>query len=280
MEAAATQTLDTLTEKLKTFQETQHALIQEFVTVQTQNLKMDLDEFRFHAQETLHAGIFGPDMPNPRAPYVEPPSRAIPVEEPDEPARGMEASRTACSDSETPRTGHQAGSTADISAATVHAHHSGMAPQRTPTPLNPATPNHPMGAAPTEPMRTSRWKNVDYEALRAGTTMDYEASRAHHMRSPPNIVDGRSTRQNQDQKPLTHDAREDYIARLRKTPTPMQLRGQERQAVVTWYNSFVDFLKTYRVPIKIFEEFQLHNLDDPKEVLYPSTLDDQHLYDR
>ena len=100
------------------------------------------------------------------------------------------------------------------------------------------------------------------------------------MRSPPDRMDGRYTRQNQDQKKLSHDAREDYIARLRKTPTPMQLRGQERQAVVTWYNSFVDFLKTYRVPIKIFDEFQLHNLDDPKEVMYPSTLDDPHLYDR
>lgn len=51
--------------------------------------------------------------------------------------------------------------------------------------------------------------------------------------------------------------------------------------MVKWYNSFVDFLKTYRVPIKIFEEeFQLHKLDNPKEVLYPSTLDDPHLYDR
>lgn len=94
-------------------------------------------------------------------------------------------------------------------------------------------------------------------------------------------TDERPHRHGQDQKLLSPDAREEYIARLRKTLTPMQLCGQERQAVVTWYNSFVDFLKTYRVPIKIFEEeFQLHKLDDPREVLYRPTLDDPHLYDR
>ena len=90
----------------------------------------------------------------------------------------------------------------------------------------------------------------------------------------------RPTRPHHDQKPLSQDSSEDYIARLRKTPTPMQLRGQKHHAVMTWYNSFVDFLKTYRVPIKIFEEFQLHKLDDPNEVIYPPILDDPHLYDR
>ena len=35
MEVAATQTLDTLTEKLKTFKDTQQSKIEEFVTVQT-----------------------------------------------------------------------------------------------------------------------------------------------------------------------------------------------------------------------------------------------------
>ena len=179
MEVAATQTLDTFTEKLKTFQETQQAMvIQEFVTVQTQNLQMDLDESRFHAQETLHAGIFGPDVPKSRARYVEPPSRAISVEEPDKPARRMAASRPAYSDSATPRTGHQAGSS-DISADTVYNHQLGLVHQSPSTPTNLATPHPPMGAAQTEPIRTSRWKNVDYEALRAGKMMNYAASRAH-----------------------------------------------------------------------------------------------------
>ena len=94
------------------------------------------------------------------------------------------------------------------------------------------------------------------------------------------VMDNRQTCLHHDQKTLSQDAREDYIARLRKTPTPMQLRGQKHHAVMTWYNSFVDFLKTYRVPIKIFEEFQLHKLDDPNEVIYPPIFDDPHLYDR
>jgi hypothetical protein len=40
-------------------------------------------------------------------------------------------------------------------------------------------------------------------------------------------------------------------------------------------------LKTYRIPIKIFDEFQVHKLDDPDEILYPQSLvGDPHLYDR
>ena len=43
----------------------------------------------------------------------------------------------------------------------------------------------------------------------------------------------------------------------------------------------MDFLKTYRVPIKIFDEFHVHKLDDPAEVLYPAMLgDNPHMYDR
>ena len=267
MEVAATQTLDTLTEKLKNFHDVQHAKIEEFVTVQTQNLQMDLDEFRFHAQETLHAGIFGPDMPNPRARYVEPPSRAIPVEETEDPLqRRAETTRDTS-------TTHGLASGKEMhqpSMATPVGHDTaGMSTSsHASSPPLPTTPKHP--EVPTETTRTPRWRNVDYDALRA-----------HPTRSPPIPMEARVHRQSQEQqKSLAQDTREDYIARLRKTPTPMQLRGQERQAVVTWYNSFVDFLKTYRVPIKIFEEFQLHKLDDPKEVLYPPTLNDPHLYDR
>ena len=80
MEVATTQTLDGLAEKLKTFKTEQQAYIEDFFNVQQQNLQQDLDEFQYHAQETLHAGIFGPDHPNPRARYAPPPSRAIPVE--------------------------------------------------------------------------------------------------------------------------------------------------------------------------------------------------------
>ena len=84
MEVATTQTLDGLAEKLTTFRTEQQAHIDDFFNVQQQNLQQDLDEFQYHAQETLHAGIFGPDHPNPRARNAPPPSRAIP-EETDDP---------------------------------------------------------------------------------------------------------------------------------------------------------------------------------------------------
>jgi hypothetical protein len=276
MEVAATQTLDMLTEKLKTFHDTQQAKIEEFVTVQTQNLEMDLDEFRFHAQETLHAGIFGPDMPNPRARYAQPPSRAIPVEELEEPARRMAASRAASQETTTPRrSNNQAVQSGADNKSTPRQATTSPEPQEFQPPLT----------SPAEPTKPSRWKNVDYEALRAGhmrspPTMEARSARQTHDPCSPMVMETGPVRPHHDQKQISQDSREDYIARLRKTPTPMQLRGQERHAVVTWYNSFLDFLKTYRVPIKIFEEFQLHKLDDPNKVLYPLTLDDPHLYDR
>ena len=80
MEVAATQTLEGLSDQLRKFQTEQQERITEFFTVQQQNLQQDLDEFQYHAQETLHAGIFGADHPNPRARHTPPPSRAIPVE--------------------------------------------------------------------------------------------------------------------------------------------------------------------------------------------------------
>ena len=299
MEVAATQTLDTLTARLKTFHDKQQAKIEEFVTVQTQNLEMDLDEFRFHAQETLHAGIFGPGMPNPRARYVKPPSRAIPIEEMEEPAQQTAGNRAA----------HSASIASGKEAPTYETHSpnmtetSGQGETITETVGHGSATRADQGTPPTstETRRTPRWANVDYEALRAQHTRSSFGRASTRPRPPFESVEGGShpsrdtaeasssrataeastTRSSHDLKSISNDAREDYIARLRKTPTPMQLCGQERQAaVVTWYNSFVDFLKTYRIPIKIFEEFQLHKLDDPKEVLYPATLEDPHLYDR
>ena len=80
MEVATTQTLDGLSDKLTAFKNEEQANIEDFFNVHQQNFQQDLDEFQCHAQETLHAGIFGPDHPNPRARYAPPPSRAIPVE--------------------------------------------------------------------------------------------------------------------------------------------------------------------------------------------------------
>ena len=66
------------------------------------------------------------------------------------------------------------------------------------------------------------------------------------------------------------------IGRLRTASTPMQLRGRERKAVIIFYNSFVDFLKMYRVPIKIFDVLQVSKLDSTQEMLYPSDLQHEH----
>ena len=69
----------------------------------------------------------------------------------------------------------------------------------------------------------------------------------------------------------------DYqIGRLRSTSTPMQLRSRERKAVITFYNSFVDFLKMYRVPIKIFDLLNVHKLDSNHEHLYPSDMEQEY----
>jgi hypothetical protein len=84
MEVAATQTLDHLSTSLKTFHAERKAEIDEFFEVSKMNLQQDLDEFQYHAQETLHAGIFGEDHPNPRARHAAPPSRAIAVESEEE----------------------------------------------------------------------------------------------------------------------------------------------------------------------------------------------------
>ena len=274
MEVASTQTLDKLSTSLKAFHDVQRADIDEFFKVAQMNLQQDLDEFQYHAQETLHAGIFGEGHPNPRARHAAPPSRAIAVEA-EEDATGAR-----------------------------QAPESPTMPTQERPPVDPTTP--PSRTAVATPPRQSRWKNVDVASLLSshGNTADRSAHRAQSSldttqpamedRHPvtadkgrkPNApslsfsatTGGRNTDVSQEQRTETA---ENYIARLRKTPTPMQLRGQQRQAVVTWYNSFVDFLKTYRVPIKIFDEFHVHKLDDPTEVLYPSTLgEDPHMYDR
>ena len=238
MAIATTQALDGLSEKLRRFQTEQQERIEEFFTVQQQNLQQDLDEFQYHAQETLHAGIFGADHPNPRARHARPPSRTIPVE-------------TEIQNNESPPS-HNA----------------------TPHPAASVT-----GTTEVSPQKQTRWKHVDMEAIRLGRHSNAQPEQAqaraplpqreHRVPSPAPQAGGEDV-----------ETAENYIARLRKTATPMQLRGQQRQAVVTWYTSFVDFLKTYRVPIKKFDEFQVHKLDDPAEILYPQSLvGDPHMYD-
>ena len=85
MEVVATQILDKLSiSRLKTFHDERKAEINEFFELSKMNQQQDLDEFQYHAQETLHAGIFGEDHPNPRARHAAPPSWAIAVESEEE----------------------------------------------------------------------------------------------------------------------------------------------------------------------------------------------------
>jgi hypothetical protein len=62
----------------------------------------------------------------------------------------------------------------------------------------------------------------------------------------------------------------------------MHLRGRDRQAVIKFYNSFVDLHKMYRVPLKILDDMRIDRLDDEREHLYPAGLDisDPDLHDR
>ena len=62
------------------------------------------------------------------------------------------------------------------------------------------------------------------------------------------------------------------ISRLRSAHTPVLLRGRDRKAVQVFYNSFVDFHRIYRVPLKRLDEIRIDKLDDEKQQLYPSAL--------
>ena len=72
------------------------------------------------------------------------------------------------------------------------------------------------------------------------------------------------------------------IAQLRKASTPTRLRGSDRKSVSVFYNSFVDFLKIYRVPIKILDDIRIDRLGDVRETLYPAELyaQDTELHER
>ena len=245
MEIASQQTLDSLSKLLKEYKETQTAHIKEFCEVKLQELQSDLDSFQYHAQEILHTEIFGSEIPNTRARYVPPPSQAIPVEE----------------EPKTPDHRRAQAAGAPLSTPVD------------PPPHTPATtlPEHTPGT-------TKRWTNVDYASF---TKARQRSPSPVPLRPSQPYTHGRDTNQQGSEMGPSDSAEpyvaqreaETYIAQLRKAHTPMQLRGQDRQAVVTWYNSFVDFLKTYRVPIKIFDELQASRLEDPDEHIYPSVLE-------
>lgn len=61
---------------------------------------------------------------------------------------------------------------------------------------------------------------------------------------------------------------EDQLSRLRNATPSIQLRGSARKDVIAFYNSFVDFLKNFRVHIRIFNELNLMGLADLTEHVY------------
>ena len=66
---------------------------------------------------------------------------------------------------------------------------------------------------------------------------------------------------------------EDQLTRLRNATPSIQLRGTVRKDVIAFYNSFVDFLKNFRVPIRIFDDLNLDGLEDLTEHVYPAESD-------
>ena len=48
-----------------------------------------------------------------------------------------------------------------------------------------------------------------------------------------------------------------------------------------FYDPLVDFLRIFRVPIEILDDIRIDQLDDEREILYPSELydSDRNLYD-
>ena len=155
-------------------------------------------------------------------------------------------------------------------------------------------------ATPTQ-QTTSRWKNVDCMEILTGShtttkTAPHVDTAVHHEVHNPMDTHAGSRhvlpRTDASRKALPPDATTvsqnkylaaDYnqLARLRATNTPNQLRGRDRKSVCIFYNSFVDFNRIYRIPLKILDNIRLDRLDQEEEtLLYPPGLDhNPQLYD-
>ena len=103
------------------------------------------------------------------------------------------------------------------------------------------------------------------------TKIDHEE---HRQKSPTTQEHGASN--------LKYPAADYHqLARLRAANTPNQLRGRDRKSVCIFYNSFVDFNRIYRIPLKILDDIRLDRLDEADENLYPLGLreTEPQLYD-
>ena len=138
-------------------------------------------------------------------------------------------------------------------------------------------------------VRASRWKtNVDREEILAGHSTVTRGTPLPHAPSQddntlPAVSSNREDTGTTDVSATTPKyPAADYhqLARLRTANTPNQLRGQDRKAVCIFYNSFVDFNRIDRIPLKILDDIRLDRLDQEEETLYLSGLDNNpQLYD-
>ena len=154
----------------------------------------------------------------------------------------------------------------------------------------------PSSAENTTPpvLKTTRWINVNHEEIRAG----HQHLNIHHPGIPSKSVtesELQPTSPDADDPQRTESTSTnptplvpkypaaDYhqLARLRAATTPSQLRGRDRKSVCIFYNSFVDFNRIYRIPLKILDDIRFDRLDDEDENLYPADLREQdpQLYD-
>jgi hypothetical protein len=156
---------------------------------------------------------------------------------------------------------------------------------------HPPSPPLPPSAAtndtvsPPEQAKFTRWPNVDStEIMRTGNTptgSHHHPTHTYHATSHPEDTTEARVYEHQHTAESTTGTIKypaaDYqqLARLRAATTPNQLRGRDRKSVCIFYNSFVDFNRIYRIPLKILDDVRLDRLDDEEENLYPSGLREQ-----
>ena len=136
------------------------------------------------------------------------------------------------------------------------------------------TPAAAMHPPPPDHTYDRRWANVDYNNIMHSTAASYNTCTTDHRHHAGGPSPTGSTTKWTDP--------EFQIAQLRKASTPTRLRGSDRKSVSVFYNSFVDLLKIYRVPIKILDDIRIDRLGDVRETLYPAELyaQDTELHER
>ena len=136
---------------------------------------------------------------------------------------------------------------------------------------DPSLPPVPVPAHRSEATTTDRrWAKVDYEEiLNKPSGVSIPAS------SNSDLIPQQEKQEQAHHQLSTNSKWADpdfQISQLRKTSTPSRIRGRGRKEVTVFYNSFVDFLKIHRVPIKILDEVRIDRLEDEHETLYPMEL--------